>query len=32
MMKEITLKVAMAYDDEDFREVVEEFAAGELYL
>lgn len=29
MMKEIALKVAMSYTDEDFREVVEEFAAGE---
>lgn len=29
MMKEIVLKVAMSYDDKDFREVVEEFAAGE---
>lgn len=29
MMKELVLRVAMSYTDEDFREVVEEFVAGE---
>ncbi|EXJ79935.1 hypothetical protein A1O3_08220 [Capronia epimyces CBS 606.96] len=30
MMKELVLRVAMAYTDEDFREVVEEFVAGKF--
>lgn len=29
MMKEIILRVAMSYTNEDFREIVEEFVAGE---
>jgi (R,R)-butanediol dehydrogenase/meso-butanediol dehydrogenase/diacetyl reductase len=29
MMKELVLRVGMSYTEEDFREVVEEFVAGE---
>jgi threonine dehydrogenase-like Zn-dependent dehydrogenase len=30
MFKEITLKASMAYNDDDFRETVEAFAAGKF--
>ena len=30
MLKEITIKYSMAYDNKDFKEVVEEFGAGKF--
>jgi len=29
MLKEITVKASMSYDDEDFKETVEDFNRGE---
>lgn len=31
MLKELTVKFSMAYDDKDFKDVVADFAAGQSF-